>query len=116
MLGLDSTFDFGKYRGKTVLEVLDSDLSYLLFLRRPKTDSAYGGKKLPMSEELHLTLDAQIYANGGKIGTDKPRFDKAKVDRFLSSLEYAVELKEAEAEGAHKRAMSTYGELWGCFG
>ena len=115
MLGLDSTLDFGKYRGKTVLEVLNSDLSYLLFLRRPKTDGTYS-KKLPMSEELHLTLDAQIYASGGKMGADKPRFDKAKVDRFLSGLEYAVELKEAEAEGAKKRAISTYGELWGCFG
>ena len=114
MLDLDAGFDFGKHRGKSVLEVLEAEPTYLLFLRRPSDNKPQG---YPMSRELHMVLDAKLYSDSAlsERGKNKPRFSKEEVEIFMADIEGRAERQEARESKVNESRTIAYAGLWGAW-
>lgn len=98
-LGFDTKLDFGKHSGKVVADLLAEDVGYLLFLRR-STPNNKGGVKMAM--DLHLALDAVLYAVGFNPNSqDKPKYPREVSDKWVTEQQLKAD-REREAEQAQR--------------
>ncbi len=101
-LSFETKFEFGKYRGRDVADILTTDPSYLLYLRRNRTD---GTSAMPMSMDLHLALDAMLYAAGfSPTSKDQPKYPQEASDMWLKKQAAKIAQEQAAQQEIEARA------------
>lgn len=56
-LGINDTFNFGKYKGRSVAEVLRDDVRYCCWLREEKKNA---GQPRPFNSDVNMVIDQKI--------------------------------------------------------
>jgi hypothetical protein len=118
---LDDKLNFGKYKGRTIREVLKSDPGYLCWLR----DSILKDKRqIFLADDINRQLDVWLGTADGKRRSkgefrdwtaNPPDLAAMKREVKIQIEEAAVETQTAVHMQAQQPAFAGYGNEWGAF-
>lgn len=117
----ETVLDFGKHNGMTAAEILTEHPTYLLFLRRPRSD---GSSPIAFSIDLHCALDAMLYAVGfSPSSLDKPKYPQEISDGWVKKQAERVaqekaqqQLKEAQLTIERQHAVAAGNDTYSAWG
>ncbi len=114
MLTGNDVIRFGRHKGKTVAEVLNTDPSWLDWLRNERRNSGQGNS---FSIEVHAALNELIQKK--RIKSKFPKWDLAKLQEninFLAGAGEAVRAAEVREEASVSRdILGDYNGEWGAW-